>query len=417
MATSNGYGSISTTNLTTSPRVNGDADTIIRTKILLLGLRRSGKTSIYEHLFNDLSTKQTFYLEMTTKVTRHTDDTAIPLEIWDCPGNINLESIDAPLSQFSTLIFVIDIQDLYQQPIAKLVDCVVAVYQENPNMNLEVFVHKGDALSEDYKWENFRHIQSRVLDELIDVSPEYEQINMNFHLTSIYDHSLREAFSKVLQRLVDSLPAYEELINVFCANSQSSKAFLFDTKSRLYIATDNSPVDPQDFGLCSDYLQMLNAFGPLYRSISASPPRHRVVEPLAEPSPGPSPDTSPVGHLSVASSASQTPKVQVFPIPSASPTPPQGGSSSSSSIQHESLPGAHQKPKQLFYPSASTSLLPSSSTARTLTYYLITPRLALLALLPTSVFEERRGLVEYNVVFLREGVQEICEVEEEARRG
>ena len=43
--------------------------------------------------------------------------------------------------------------------------------------------------------------------------------------------------------------------------------------------------------------------------------------------------------------------------------------------------------------------------------------LALLALLPTSVYEEKRGLVEYNVVFLREGVQEICEVEEEARRG
>ena len=77
----------------------------------------------------------------------------------------------------------------------------------------------------------------------------------------------------------------------------------------------------------------------------------------------------------------------------------------------------HQKLKNLFYPSAATSLLPQSSGARTLTYYLITPGLALLALLPTSVYEEKRGLVEYNVVFLREGVQEICEVEEEARRG
>ena len=121
-------------------------------------------------------------------------------------------------------------------------------------------------------------------DELADVSPEYEQINMEFYLTSIYDHSLHEAFSKVLQKLVDSLPAYEELINVFCAvserrhlgvlnfdssepcqNSQSSKAFLCDIKSRLYIATDNSPVDPPDFGLCADFLQMLNSFGPLYR--------------------------------------------------------------------------------------------------------------------------------------------------------
>lgn len=57
----------------------------------------------------------------------------------------------------------------------------------------------------------------------------------------------------------------------------------------------------------------------------------------------------------------------------------------------------------------------SSSGSTTLTYHLITRNLALLALIPTAVFEERRGLVEYNVVFFREGVQEICDVEEEVR--
>ena len=73
--------------------------------------------------------------------------------------------------------------------------------------------------------------------------------------------------------------------------------------------------------------------------------------------------------------------------------------------------------KNLFYPSASASLSPAASgTGTTLTYHLITPRLALLAVLPTAIFEARRGLVEYNVVFFREGVQEICEVEEEARK-
>ena len=82
---------------------------------------------------------------------------------------------------------------------------------------------------------------------------------------------------------------------------------------------------------------------------------------------------------------------------------------------------APRKLKSLFYPSASTALSPGASGAgagagTTLTYHLITPSLALLALLPTAVYEQRRGLVEYNVVFFREGVQEICEVEEEARR-
>jgi Ras-related GTP-binding protein C/D len=41
--------------------------------------------------------------------------------------------------------------------------------------------------------------------------------------------------------------------------------------------------------------------------------------------------------------------------------------------------------------------------------------LALLAVIPTTIYEERKGLVEYNVVFFREGVQEICDVENEVR--
>jgi hypothetical protein len=36
--------------------------------------------------------------------------TVIPLEIWDCPGNITLDSLGATLSEFSSIIFVIDIQ-------------------------------------------------------------------------------------------------------------------------------------------------------------------------------------------------------------------------------------------------------------------------------------------------------------------
>lgn len=64
--------------------------------------------------------------------------------------------------------------------------------------------------------ENYRQINDRVLDRLIDIDPEYEHLNINFHLTSVYDHSLHESFSKVLQKLVESLPYLEGLLNVFC---------------------------------------------------------------------------------------------------------------------------------------------------------------------------------------------------------
>lgn len=56
-------------------------------------------------------------------------------------------------------------------------------------------------------------------DRLLDMSPDYEQMQLNFHLTSIYDNSLHEAFSRVLHKLTESLPYLEELLNVFCTVS------------------------------------------------------------------------------------------------------------------------------------------------------------------------------------------------------
>ncbi|RDX57093.1 hypothetical protein OH76DRAFT_1394861 [Lentinus brumalis] len=410
-------------------------------------MRRSGKTSIQQVLFDGLSPRETLYLETTTQSTRHLFDTVIPLEIWDYPGDVTLETLDAPLAQFSTVIFVIDIQDLYQQPIQKLVDFVITAYNEHPNLNLEVFVHKADVLTDEYKIENFRHIQARVLSDLSYAGAEYETIPINFQLTSIYDHSLHDAFSRVLHKLIDSLPYLEDLLNVFCTNSQANKAFLFDISSRLYVATDASPVDPPVHNLCSDYLQTLNAFGPLYKSISASPPRMRTVPVDSSDSPPPSAPASPEPHppstaasnsnsrlasplaspTAAPLSAHQSPQVTHQPLPSASlPRPPHASHSTTSSTAHPSDPNAQGNgnghapaggSKPLFYPCAAASLAPTAAgTGTTLTYHLITPKLALVALIPTGVFQARRGLVEYNVVFFREGVQEICEVESDARK-
>jgi hypothetical protein len=36
--------------------------------------------------------------------------TIIPLEVWDCPGSTTVENLGAQLSQFSSVVFFIDIQ-------------------------------------------------------------------------------------------------------------------------------------------------------------------------------------------------------------------------------------------------------------------------------------------------------------------
>lgn len=42
---------------------------------------------------------------------------------------------------------------------------------------------------------------------------------LSFHLTSIYDHSIFEAFSKVVQKLIPQLPVLESLLNLFISVS------------------------------------------------------------------------------------------------------------------------------------------------------------------------------------------------------
>lgn len=46
-----------------------------------------------------------------------------------------------------------------------------------------------------------------------------EQIHLSFYLTSIYDHSIFEAFSKVVQKLIPQLPTLENLLNLFISVS------------------------------------------------------------------------------------------------------------------------------------------------------------------------------------------------------
>jgi Ras-related GTP-binding protein C/D len=125
----------------------------------------------------------------------------------------------------------------------------------NSRLCFEVFIHKVDGLADDNKLERSSSIQQRVANELADA--RLEPIPLSYYLTSIYDHSIFEAFSKVVQKLVPQLPTLENLLNVLIASCRMEKSFLIDLVSKIYIATDSSPVDMQTYGRLSD--QMLRA--------------------------------------------------------------------------------------------------------------------------------------------------------------
>jgi len=245
---------------------NIDESEDLRPKILLMGLRRSGKSSIQKVVFHKMSPNETLFLESTNKIIKEdiSNSSFVKFSIWDTPGQLDFLDpmsslafdIEAIFGGCSALIFVIDAQDDYMDAVQKLVLTAIKAYSINPAIHFEVFIHKVDSLSDETKMETQRDINTRALDEMSQIHGG-SQIPLTFYLTSIYDHSIFEAFSKVVQKLIPQLPTLENLMNSFIQYSNSEKAFLFDVVSKIYIATDSSPVDMQSYELCCDMIDVV----------------------------------------------------------------------------------------------------------------------------------------------------------------
>ncbi|XP_065175116.1 ras-related GTP-binding protein C-like [Sycon ciliatum] len=255
-------------------------------RIMLMGLRRSGKSSIQKVVFHKMSPNETLFLESTSKIVKDdiSNSSFVQFQIWDFPGQIDFfdPAFDSEMifGSCNALVFVIDAQDDYMDALAKLHLTVSKAYQVNPNIKFEVFIHKVDGLTDDHRIETQRDIHQRATDELSDSG--LDAIHLSFYLTSIYDHSIFEAFSKVVQKLIPQLPTLENLLNILISNSGMEKAFLFDVVSKIYVATDSSPVDMQSYELCCDMIDVVidvsciygiredDASGSAYDSESAS---------------------------------------------------------------------------------------------------------------------------------------------------
>ncbi|XP_015904311.1 ras-related GTP-binding protein C [Parasteatoda tepidariorum] len=230
-------------------------------RILLMGLRRSGKSSIQKVVFHKMSPNETLFLESTNKIVKDdvSNSSFVQFQIWDFPGQIDFfdQTFDSDMifGGSGALVFVIDAQDEYMEALDRLKMTVARAQKVNPEIKFEVFIHKVDGLSDDHKIETQRDIHQRAHDDLIDAG--LDNVNLSFYLTSIYDHSIFEAFSKVVQKLIPQLPALENLLNIFITNSAIEKAFLFDVISKIYIATDSTPVDMQSYELCCDMIDVV----------------------------------------------------------------------------------------------------------------------------------------------------------------
>ncbi|CAB5184499.1 unnamed protein product [Rhizophagus irregularis] len=209
-----------------------------RPRLLIMGLRRSGKSSIQKVVFHKMAANETLFLESTNKIIKENITSFIDFQVWDFPGQIDYFDTatydsDVIFGEYGALIFVIDAQDDYIEALNRLHQTVLRAHEKNKNLTFEVFIHKVDALSDEFKIDTQRDIQQRTTDELADVG-------------------------------LENLPTLENLLNILCANSGIEKAFLFDVNSKIYIATDSSPVDMQTYEICSDMIDVIIDISEIY---------------------------------------------------------------------------------------------------------------------------------------------------------
>lgn len=166
-----------------------------------------------------MSPNETLFLESTNRISKDEISTSsfVSFTIWNFPGQMDFFdqnfSDDIFTGISGALVFVIDAQDDYSDALNSLLNVIQRVYKLNSNIIFEVFIHKVDCVSDDNKFEIQRDIYQRVKDELNELGLDF--VKISYHLTSIYDHSIFEAFSKVVQKLIPQLDSLEHLLNLF----------------------------------------------------------------------------------------------------------------------------------------------------------------------------------------------------------
>ncbi|WVQ97005.1 hypothetical protein IAU59_004115 [Kwoniella sp. CBS 9459] len=383
------------------PKKDDDA---YRQKILVLGWRKAGKTSCIKTVFQQVPAKEVPYFGVTQKIEKVNYDSIVPLQIWDTPSNFELDQLDVPISSFSTIVYVLDMQqdDSYHESILRFVHIMVRAYLSHPGMKFHMFIHKSEVLSEDYRGENYAEIQRATSEEIEDFpyktlsgvgigtgsldleDPGTTSMIINqliseirYSMTSVHDVTLRDAWSRVLQGGMEMLPAVESLLLDFTSHSSADNTFLFDINSGIILATDNRHRTDDLSEQVTEYLKSFLQFRELYKNIKQVKPTNG-------------------DGLSSSNKQDTDGDAKV-----------DGVEADENGMDDEGPRGWwDEEDPDAPWMTQSTRLLPNT----TLAMWQFTPFLALVVLLRTETWQARRGTIEYNLTFLRQGVREILSV-------
>jgi Ras-related GTP-binding protein C/D len=158
--------------------------------------------------------------------------------------------------------------ELIDEATRRLIDTVCAAYYVNPELCVEVFIHKVDVLNEEQQSDLLNSTRRTVEDAVKQQVKFQRQLRLNFNLTSIYDHSVFQAFSLVVQKLIRNQQPYVlELLSMLNSNSSLDLSYLFLSRSKIFIAVDErNRQGTRTYDLCSDAIDMMVRIDSVYSS-------------------------------------------------------------------------------------------------------------------------------------------------------
>ncbi|GMF03293.1 unnamed protein product [Ambrosiozyma monospora] len=201
----------------------------------------------------------TLYLDSTAKPTSDLYKSLINLDVMELPGQLDyfapeLYNSDELFASTGALVYVIDSQDEYLAAIENLILIINHVSALNKGIHIEVLIHKMDGSSDDFKMDTQRDIRTRIMAELSTFG--LDDVLVNFHVTSIFDHTIYEAFSKIVQRLIAEYGVLEQMCDMLMETTCLDKVYLFDINSKIYIATDSSANSLQTYEACAEFIDV-----------------------------------------------------------------------------------------------------------------------------------------------------------------
>lgn len=247
-------------------------------KIVVCGLKRSGKSSILRVLFNKLSPHEAGYIEPTHQPTflPLSGNPLLNFRIAEIPGSWSWEESDEIdqllFAHCQSLILVVDSSaDEVPSAVFSLAKRVIsrAAKTRRPigPLYIHLFLNKVDATyrfdpdsiqAESNKAAFVQTVLNKVAEEVRGYMGALKvELDIVAHCTSIFDNSIHDAFSKVVQRPLLANGKIEQSLDLIVSTCRLEKAVLFDLVSKITFGSDSSQIDAGTFALMQDLLEVI----------------------------------------------------------------------------------------------------------------------------------------------------------------